>query len=166
MTGTDEHVLHPIAHVVGGRTDRRDDGWAAEVATIELVDAYGPESIAGLDTFSHAEIVFRFHGLTDDEVTTDARHPRGNPEWPKVGIFAQRASKRPNRLAVTVCEVVAVEGRSITVRGLDAIDGTPVLDIKPVMREFLPRGEIVQPDWSHELMQGYWHGDEIPDDDG
>ena len=46
--------------------------------------------------------------------------------------------------------------RPIGVRGLDAVDGTPVLDIKPVMREFLPRGEIRQPDWATELMRGYW----------
>ena len=166
VDGMSEHVLRPVAFVTGGRTDRRDDGWASEVATIDLVDSYGAESIAGLDEFSHAEIVFRFHALTDDDVTTDARHPRGNRDWPKVGIFAQRGSKRPNRLAVSVCEVVEIAGRAITVRGLDAIDGTPVLDIKPVMREFLPRGEIVQPAWSSALMEGYWHGDEIPDDDG
>ena len=59
-------------------------------------------------------------------------------------------------LGVTVCRLLSVEGLTIKVQGLDAIDGTPVLDIKPVMREFLPRGEVVQPDWASELMAGYW----------
>ena len=68
-----------------------------------------------------------------------SRRPRGNPEWPEVGIFAQRAKDRPNRLGLCTCELVAVDGASIVVRGLDAVDGTPVLDVKPYMLEFGPR---------------------------
>jgi tRNA (adenine37-N6)-methyltransferase len=151
-----EHGIEAIGHVVGGRASRLDDDWDNEVAVIRLADRFGPESLAGLDEFSHVEVVFRFHGIADDEVTTDARHPRNNPAWPKVGVFAQRASRRPNRLGVTVCHLVQVDGSHVHVRGLDAIDGTPVLDIKPVMAEFLPRDEIRQPAWSHELMRGYW----------
>jgi tRNA (Thr-GGU) A37 N-methylase len=57
---------------------------------------------------------------------------------------------------VTVCRLLSVGGLSLTVRGLDAIDGTPVLDIKPVMKGFLPRGEIREPEWANELMKEYW----------
>ena len=71
-------------------------------------------------------------------------------------MFAQRGSPRPNRLGVTAVEVVRVEGRRLHVRGLDAIDGTPVLDIKPVIRGFEPRGEIRQPAWADEIMAAYW----------
>ena len=85
-----------------------------------------------------------------------ARHPRGNEAWPKVGIFAQRASSRPNRLGVTTCELIGVDGLDVRVRGLDAIDATPVLDIKPHLREFEPRSDVRQPSWSSELMAGYW----------
>jgi len=87
---------------------------------------------------------------------TGARHPRGRHEWPAVGIFAQRAKARPNRIGCTICQVVRVEGTSLYVAELDAIDGTPVLDIKPILAEFLPRGEVRQPAWSHELMRDYW----------
>lgn len=160
-----EQGIEPIGYVVGARTDRRDDGWDREFSTIRMTDRFTQESLAGLDAFSHIEVIFRFHGLTDDEVTTDARHPRGNTDWPRVGIFAQRGSKRPNRLAVTMCHLVSIAGRDVHVRGLDAIDGTPVLDIKPVMTAFLPRGEIVEPRWAAELMAGYWDGPEIPDDE-
>ena len=90
------------------------------------------------------------------QIVTGARHPRGNRDWPLTGIFAQRARSRPNRLGTTMCRLMGVEGTVIRVSGLDAIDGTPVMDIKPVMREFLPRGEIVQPEWSSELMRSYW----------
>ena len=73
-----------------------------------------------------------------------------------MGIFAQRGKGRPNRLGVTIVEVVRREGRTLTVTGLDAIDGTPVLDLKPVMAEFLPRTAVRQPEWSRELMRNYW----------
>jgi tRNA (Thr-GGU) A37 N-methylase len=73
-----------------------------------------------------------------------------------VGIFAQRGKGRPNRLGATIVEIVNRAGRVLTVTGLDAIDGTPVLDIKPVMAEFLPRNPVRQPKWSHELMRSYW----------
>ena len=160
-----ETGIQAIGHVTGSRSDRRDDGWDREFATIELDERFDADSLAGLDSFSHVEVIFRFHGLSDDDVTTGARHPRGNTDWPKVGIFAQRGSKRPNRLAVTICRLVSVEGRQVHVRGLDAITGTPVLDIKPVMSAFLPRGELIEPAWVHELMDGYWDGPDIADDD-
>ena len=85
-----------------------------------------------------------------------ARRPRNNPDWPEVGVFAQRNKRRPNRIGTSTCELIAVDRTQLTVRGLDAIDGTPVLDIKPYMTEFAPRGAVRQPRWSHELMSGYW----------
>jgi tRNA (Thr-GGU) A37 N-methylase len=85
-----------------------------------------------------------------------ARHPRNNPAWPQVGIFAQRGKNRPNRLGLTTVRILGVAGRELRVAELDALDGTPVLDIKRVLAEFLPRGPIRQPDWSHELMRDYW----------
>ena len=149
------HVT-PVAHVRGGRSRPEDDNWGGERATIVLEETFAPEALFGLEAFSHAEIIFQFHLVQDGKIETGARRPRGNPDWPLVGIFAQRGKNRPNRIGVTVCRIVSVSGREIEVEGLDAIDGSPVLDIKPVMREFLPRGEIRQPDWSRELMKDYW----------
>jgi tRNA-Thr(GGU) m(6)t(6)A37 methyltransferase TsaA len=149
-------TLTPIAHVRGGRREAIDDNWASVISTIELTDAFTPEALMGLGEFSHVEIVFCFHHVDELKVETTARHPRGNPAWPLVGIFAQRGKNRPNRLGVSVAKIVSVGGRELVVSGLDAIDGTPVLDIKPVMAEFLPRGELRQPAWSRELMANYW----------
>jgi len=81
---------------------------------------------------------------------------RANQDWPLIGIFAQRAKDRPNRIGVSTCQLVAVERDAVHVRGLDAIDGTPVLDLKPHLVEFGPRGPVHQPRWSHELMSHYW----------
>ena len=117
---------------------------------------FTPDSLLGLADFSHAEVIFVFDKVTDEEITTTARHPRGRTDWPKVGIFAQRGKNRPNRLGVTVCSIVAVEGLDLVVEGLDAIDGTPVVDIKPVMQGFLPRGEVREPAWAAEIMAAYW----------
>ena len=73
-----------------------------------------------------------------------------------MGIFAQRAKARPNRIGVTTCALVGVDGLELRVRGLDAVDGTPVLDVKPHVVEFGPRGPVRQPAWMTELMAGYW----------
>ena len=124
---------------------------------IELdADRFEPEVLAGLEDFSHAEVVFLFHRVDESKIHLGSRHPRGNTAWPRVGIFAQRAKARPNRIGITTCELTAIEGLRLRDRGLDAIDGTPVLDIKPYMNEFAPRRETRQPAWSAELMSGYW----------
>lgn len=148
--------IQPVAYVRGGRAVAEDDQWDRERARIVLADHLPDEALMGLEAFSHAEVLFHFHLVPDNKVETGARHPRGNPDWPRVGIFAQRGKNRPNRIGVSVCRILSVKGREIEVQGLDAIDATPVLDIKPVMREFLPRGDIRQPDWAGELMKDYW----------
>ena len=157
--------ISPIALVCNTRLTPDDDDWGGLVSEIRLDPALPEESLAGLDSFSHAEIIFQFHLVGEKQIVMGARHPRKNPAWPKVGIFAQRARLRPNRLGLTVVRILRREGRSLFVEGLDAIDGTTVLDIKPIMQEFLPRGPIRQPDWSHELMKDYWKpSKESPDD--
>lgn len=152
-----EFVIEAIGYVRGGRSEAIDDDWGDSRSSIELnAERFGPDALAGLDGFSHVEVVFVFDKVPPDEVERGARHPRGRADWPRTGIFAQRGRNRPNRLGVTVCEVVGVEGAVVHLRGLDAIDGTPVVDLKPVMREFLPRGEVRQPAWVAELMAEYW----------
>ncbi len=151
------YEVRAIGHVKSPRVGRKDDDWGKVESTIRLdPDRFGPDALTGVDEFSHVEIIFLFDQFDEAEVTVASRHPRGNEAWPNVGIFAQRASSRPNRLGLTTCEVVGVSGLELTVRGLDAIDGTPVLDIKPHIVEFQPRGRVVQPEWITELMAGYW----------
>jgi tRNA (adenine37-N6)-methyltransferase len=150
-------TIEPIGIVRGGRVDAVDDGWGAVEATIEIDPArFGLDALVGLDEFSHVEVVYVFHAVDPAKVTMGSRRPRGNPDWPEVGILAQRARLRPNRLGVSTCELLGVDGLTIHVRALDAIDGTPVVDVKPFMTGFLPRGEVRQPDWAIELMRDYW----------
>ena len=150
--------LEPVGFVLGGRTDPIDDDWGRVEAVIRLDGAqFGPDAVAGLGAFSHLVVVFQFHQVDPADVQSGARRPRGTPDWPEVGMFAQRARMRPNRLGVSTCRLTAVEGLDLHVRGLDAIAGSPVLDVKPFMREFEPpEADVRQPTWSTELMRGYY----------
>jgi tRNA-Thr(GGU) m(6)t(6)A37 methyltransferase TsaA len=146
-----------IGFVRSPRTDRSDVDWGGVESTIELdASQFTEESLLGLSDFSHLEVVYFMHGIPEDAITTGARHPRENAQWPRAGIFAQRGAKRPNRIGVSRCKLISVDGTTIRVRGLDAIDGTPVLDIKPYMREFGPIGALRQPQWAAEVMQRYY----------
>jgi tRNA-Thr(GGU) m(6)t(6)A37 methyltransferase TsaA len=129
---------------------------AAKEAVIALTEKFTAEALHGLADFSHVEILFLFHEVDASNVIFGARHPRDNASWPAVGIFAQRGKNRPNRIGVSVCRLVRVSGTRLIVAEIDAINGTPVLDIKPVMVEFLPRERVRQPAWSDELMREYW----------
>jgi len=150
-------IMTAIGRVVGGRSDPVDDDWGASRAYIELDPArFDDTALAGLDAFSHVEILYLFDKAPETEIVYGARRPRGRADWPKVGIFAQRGKSRPNRIGSTVCRVVAVAGLRLEVEGLDAIDGTPVLDIKPYMSGFQPRGEVREPAWAKEIMASYW----------
>jgi tRNA (adenine37-N6)-methyltransferase len=145
-----------IGVVSATQVDPEDDGWGGRVSCITLIESFTPAALQGLTDFSHVEILYHFHAVELSSIERGARHPRNNSAWPLVGIFAQRGKDRPNRLGATICRLVRIQGLKVFVAELDAIDGTPVLDLKPVMAEFLPREPVHQPAWSHELMREYW----------
>lgn len=148
--------MNPIGTVRSPRADLSDDFWGAVEAEIVLEPAFGAEAWFGLRDFSHVEVLFLMDRVDPARVETGARHPREREDWPLVGIFAQRGKARPNRIGLTRATIIAVEDRVLRVRGLDAIDGTPILDVKPWMEEFAPIGATRQPDWSRELMRDYF----------
>jgi tRNA (adenine37-N6)-methyltransferase len=148
-------LLKPVGIVRSPRTTATDDHWGSVIAVIELAEGVPEGSFVGIESFSHLEIIYYFHQVGDGK-TVWSRRPRGNPAWPEMGIFAQRNKDRPNSIGLTTVELLEHTGRVIKVRWLDAIDGTPVLDIKPVFREFMPKGETRQPEWVGELTRDYW----------
>ena len=149
--------MEAIGKVSSSRSEVRDDDWDSESAVISLDPAlFTEEALWGLAEFSHAEVLFVFGQVPENKVERGARRPRGNADWPLVGIFSQRGKNRPNRIGSTIVQIASVDGMSLKVSGLDAVDGTPVLDIKPFMAEFGPRGAVVQPQWATELMRSYW----------
>ncbi|MGC9667820.1 TrmO family methyltransferase domain-containing protein [Planosporangium sp. 12N6] len=156
MTGESFQVV-PVAHVVGGRIEPTDDYWGGTRSIIRIDGTrFGTDATVGLDEFSHLEVVFRFH-LTDlADLNLGARRPRDNPVWPEVGIFGHRNMRRLNWLGVSRCRLIKVDGLELHVEELDAVDGTPVLDIKPWFPEFGPRGEVRQSPWSVEMLGRYF----------
>lgn len=149
--------MHPIGWVRGGRQALEDDAWGGVRARIELDASVLEETAtAGLADFSHVEVIFHFDRVPEADACRGARHPRGRADWPLTGILAQRAKDRPNRIGSTVCRLAAAGPGWLEVTGLDAIEGTPVLDVKPYMSGFAPRGEIHEPSWARELMESYW----------
>jgi tRNA (Thr-GGU) A37 N-methylase/ribosomal protein S18 acetylase RimI-like enzyme len=150
-------IARPIGWVRADRREAIDDLWDEVNSRVELdPEQFGPEALHGLEAFSHAEVVFHMNRVDPRKIETGARHPRDHAAWPKVGIFAQRAKNRPNQLGTTIGRILRVEHLTVWLAGLDAIEGTPVLDIKPWVQEFGPRGVTHQPPWITELMRDYW----------
>lgn len=156
MTNESFQVV-PIAHVIGGRATPTDDYWGGTRAIIR-VDAkqFTTDAVTGLDDFSHLEIVFRFHLTDPTDLHLGARSARDNPAWPKVGILGHRNMRRINWLGVSRCRLLKIDGLDLHVEDLDAVDGTPVLDIKPWFAEMGPRGQIRQARWSSEMLTNYF----------
>ncbi len=148
--------VRPVAYIRNERSEALDDNWDHVVSTVELAADVPSEALWGLGDFSHVEIVFFADWADDVPPAPWHRRPRGNPEWPDVGVFAQRNKDRPNRILLTTVAFSDLAERSFRVRGLDGIDGTPVLDIKPVFRWSVPRGELRAAPWSEELGEHYF----------
>src|SRR5450759_630851 len=150
-----EIKLRPVAIVKNSRTAPTDDFWGDVISEIELCDHIPTEVFEGISAFSHLEIIDFFDKVIDTEIVFSGR-PRGNPDYPLAGIFGQRKKDRPNRLGLCTVELLEHTGRTIKVKYLDAIHGTPVLDIKPVFREYQTKEDIRQPLWVTDLMKNYW----------
>ena len=147
--------LTPIGFVKNPVLDPRDEGWSKVVSEIRL----RPELAAGLrglEEFSHVVVVFLMHAAAFEAASHLVRRPRDRSDMPPLGIFAQRARHRPNPVGITTVVLERVEGLALFVRGLDAIDGTPVLDIKPHVPAYDSPAAARVPAWMDRLMQGYF----------
>ena len=145
----------PVAFVCNNRSEAIDDNWKEIISEITLANNIPEEAFNNISSFSHLEIIFFFDKVKEEDVVFHG-HPRGNNNYPDCGIFVQRKKDRPNKIGICTVELIKHEGKTITVKYLDAIDGTPVLDIKPVIKQFQPQKEIMQPQWVDELMKNYW----------
>jgi tRNA (adenine37-N6)-methyltransferase len=163
---SEELTVRPIAHVIGGREQPTDDYWGGTKSIIRIDDPrFDEESTQGLDEFTHLEIVFFFHLTDKNDLHFGARAARDNPAWPKVGVFGHRNMRRVNWLGVSRCKLHRVDGLDLHVEDLDAVDGSPVLDIKPWFEEMGPRGDADQPTWVTEMLVDYFapnhHGNPV-----
>jgi len=95
-----------------------------------IIDPHFSEGLKGLETGQRLMVLFHFDRIKEYQLH---QHPRGDQNRPKKGVFAIRSPRRPNPIGVTVVEIIAVEGHILTVTGLDAFHGSPVVDLKPVI---------------------------------
>jgi len=146
--------LEIIGSVVTPIKEPVDENWGEVISEIALNEKYA-DGLIGLKDFSHAVIIYFMHLATDKERVNIRRHPQGRDDMPFVGIFSQRAKRRPNPVGVTAVKIIKVENNVLKIQGLDAIDGTPVLDIKP----YYPRDRVANPiipEWVYRLMSNYY----------
>ena len=150
-----EITLNPIAQVTNSRLEPTDDNWGNTISEITLLSHIPTEAFDHLEDFSHLEIIYYFDQVKKEDIVFSG-HSRGNRAYPKMGIFGQRKKDRPNQLGLCTVELIGHSARSIQVKFLDAMNGTPILDIKPVFNEFKPKVETRQPAWVSDLMKNYW----------
>lgn len=147
--------VEPIGIVKSPVKEAVDENWGNVVAEIHLLDSMA-SGLRGIEQFSHLIVVFFMHQSTFDLETYLVRRPRGRSDMPLVGTFAQRARHRPNPIGVTTVELLEVRQNVVKVKGLDAIDGTPVLDLKPHLPAWDCRPDARIPQWVKRLMEGYF----------
>ena len=145
-----EIVLKPIGIVRSEVKEHKRGGWQ-DVTSEIVIDEEWTEHLDGLDEFSHIMVVFWMHLVPRENRPPMRIHPRGRDDLPLVGLFATRAPYRPNPIGVSVVKLLHRHDNILTVAGLDAIDGTPVLDIKSYMTPVDKPEDIRMPDWVSKI---------------
>jgi tRNA-Thr(GGU) m(6)t(6)A37 methyltransferase TsaA len=142
--------LKPIGVVQNEFLEAIPEGWETALHRIVLEPQWTP-ALEGIEEFSQIYVLFWLHGI-HGEIQLHV-HPENRADLPEVGILATRTPRRPNPIGLQVVELVSREGNVLTVRGLDALNGSPVLDLKP----YLPRGDAVAgartPEWLRKLFE-------------
>jgi len=147
--------MRPIGFVKSPVTEQTDENWGEVVSEIVLDEIYA-RGLQGLTQFSHVLVVFFMHQAKFNPASDLVRRPQGRADMPELGIFAQRAKHRPNPIGITAVPLINIDGNVLKIKGLDAIDGTPVLDVKPYVPAFDRVDKPTVPEWMERLMKGYF----------
>ena len=127
------------------RSERLEDG--NDVSHIVIDPAYS-DALEGIEDFSHVVVIFWLDRITAAQRRVLKVHPRGNPSNPLTGVFATRSPARPNPIAVTTVQLVGRKGNVLSIKGLDALNGTPVIDIKGYFPTGIAESQIKLPGWA------------------
>jgi len=142
-----EISLKPIGVAKNSEKEPRFGSFASVVSEI-TVDENFTDALNSIEDYSHVIIVYWMDKVKNHVIT---HRPQGNPEVPIVGIFACRCTQRPNPIAVTTVKLLEREGNKIRVKGLDILDGTPIIDIKPYWPIYDNVRDGKVPDWVNRL---------------
>jgi len=148
-------ICQPIGIVKSPVKEAVDKGWGEVTSELHINKEYA-DGLKGIDAFSHIVVVFQMHQSTWNPETDLVRRPQGRADMPLLGIFAQRAKHRPNPIGITAVKLLGVKGNVLTVKALDAIDGTPILDIKPYFPKYDRIDKSTIPEWVDRIMEGYF----------
>jgi len=140
-------TFRPIGIIRSALREPENRDWDDVVSEIRI-DRKWAEGLKGLEDFSHIIVLFYLSRSIGIRLQT---HPKGREDLPLVGMFATRSPHRPNPIALTICRLLKRKGTRLTVKGLDAIDGTPVIDIKPYIpdNDLVKRARVAK--WIHRL---------------
>ena len=147
-------IMQPIGYVKNNVQDKKDVSWGEDSSTISLYEEFHG-GLKGLEEFSHVIILYYLDKANYDKDKHLQRRPQNREDMPLVGIFSQRGKDRPNKIGMTSVQIEKVNVDSITVKGLDAIDGTLILDIKPYYPVYDKKDAKV-PEWVTRLMEHYF----------
>ena len=154
MENMENIILNPIGYVKNSVEAKKDTSWGKDLSTIMLDESYSG-GLKGLEDFSHVIVLYYLDKAAFDREKHLQRRPQNRDDMPLVGIFSQRGKDRPNTIGMTSVKLVSFGQNTLTVKGLDAIDGTPVLDIKPYYPVYDKKDAVV-PEWVNRLMEHYF----------
>lgn len=137
----------PIGIVVNGEHDVARGDWSRQRSEIQLAESHA-ERLIGLDDYSHVIVIGWLHDVPEELRDRPTAYPAGDDRLPLQGALALRGGARPNPLSFTVCELRGIEGATLTVQGLDLIEGTPVLDVKPYIAFYDAHPDASLPRWA------------------
>jgi len=166
-TGPDSQIiqLNPVGVI---RNQSKDPSWGGTLSKLgwrerasrmkgqsgsvsELViDASLDGILDGIEDFSHIMVLYWAHLAPEERRSVRKVHPMGNKDFPLVGVFATHSPIRPNSILITVVRLIERRGNVLRVTGLDALDGSPILDIKPYQPYQEPK-DIMVPDWMKKI---------------
>lgn len=132
-----------------------DKGWGEVISELHINEQFA-DGLNAIDSLSHIIVVFEMHKSTWNPRTDLVRRPQGRADMPLIGIFAQRAKHRPNPIGIAVVQLLGAKRSVLKIKGLDAIDGTPILDLKPYFPRYDRVAEATTPEWVDRIITGYF----------
>lgn len=144
---SDAISVQPIGVVAGAGDDVRRQDWSRVRSEVRLRPEFA-EALLGLADYSHVIVIGWLDRIPEELRERMQAYPSGDSRLPLQGALALRGGARPNPLSFTVCRLLGIEGATLRLEGLDLVDGTPVLDVKPYIAYYDAPPKATIPKWA------------------